>query len=125
MLTLRFIPYNEIHALSSYDRIKKIVDLAKEDQIILIEGKLKKTEEVELIKRTMEEISDKFKGIEIAEVNPQENKDVQFFQKVKDEVINFLLGDRIGFTVIGPATIVKEIKQDPNKIQLLTKDKKK
>ena len=35
-----------------------------------------------------------------------------------------LLGDRQGLTVIGPATIVKEIKKDPNKIELLTKEGK-
>ena len=35
-----------------------------------------------------------------------------------------LLGDRQGLTVIGPATIVKEIKKDPNKIELLTKEAK-
>ena len=29
-----------------------------------------------------------------------------------------MLGNRIGFTIIGPATIVREIKQDPGKIQL-------
>ena len=33
-----------------------------------------------------------------------------------------LLGNRQGLTIIGPASIVKEIKQDPDKIQLLTKD---
>jgi hypothetical protein len=31
------------------------------------------------------------------------------------------LGERQGLTIIGPASIVKEIKKDPNKIQLLTK----
>jgi len=34
--------------------------------------------------------------------------------------INLLLGDRNGITIIGPASIVKEIKKDPNKIELLT-----
>jgi len=122
MVTLRFIPYNEIHYLSSKERISKLVELAKQDLIILLEGKLKKTEEAELIKKTMEEISDKFKGIEIAEVYPESKKDVAFFKRLRDEFINLLLGDRQGFTVVGPATIVKEIKKDPNKIELLTKE---
>jgi len=121
MLTLRFIPYNELHWLSSQERTKKIVELAKEDMILLIEGKIKKTEEAELIKKTMEEISDKFKGIEIAEIHPERNKDVHFFLKLKEELINRILGDRVGFTVVGPASIVKEIKQNPNKIELFTR----
>jgi len=31
-----------------------------------------------------------------------------------------LLGNRSGLTIIGPANVVKEIKQDPDKIQLFT-----
>ncbi|MBW2988580.1 DUF2073 domain-containing protein [Candidatus Woesearchaeota archaeon] len=122
MLTLRFIPYYQLREMSSQERIAKIVEYAKEDNIILIEGKLRKTEEVDLIKKTMEEISDKFKGIEIAEIYPERKKDVAFFTRIRDEFINFILGDRQGFTIIGPATIIKEIKKDPNRIQLLTKE---
>ena len=40
-------------------------------------------------------------------------------------IIKTLMGDREGITVIGPATIVKEIKRDPNKIELFTKEIKK
>jgi hypothetical protein len=32
-----------------------------------------------------------------------------------------VLGDRRGMTIIGPANVVQEIKQDPDKIQLFTK----
>ena len=52
----------------------------------------------------------------------QQKKDLPFFKNVKTNFVNLMLGDRSGFTVIGPATIVKEIKKDPNKIQLLTND---
>ncbi len=124
MLTLRFIPYNEHSSLSSGERVARIVKIAKEDKIILLEGKLKKTEEAELIKKTMEEISNRFKGIEIAEIYP-EKQDESFFSKLKEDLITLLLGNRQGFTIIGPATIVKEIKKDPNKIELLTKEPKK
>jgi len=37
-------------------------------------------------------------------------------------MVNMLLGDRQGFTIIGPATIVKEIKNDPDKIELMMQD---
>ncbi len=120
MLTLQFIPYTEIESLSSAKRIRKLLKIVKENKILLLEGRLKKQEEAELIKRTMEEIDDSFKGIEIGVVFPDE-KDTAFFAKIKKNIVNMLLGDRRGFTIIGPATIVKEIKQDPNKIQLFTK----
>ena len=44
---------------------------------------------------------------------------------MKSGMLNLVLGDRQGFTVIGPATIIKEIKKDPNKIELFTKDTRK
>jgi hypothetical protein len=36
-----------------------------------------------------------------------------------------LLGDRSGLTIIGPASVVKAIKKDPNKIELYTSEKRK
>mgnify|MGYP001609288910 CR=1 FL=1 len=36
-----------------------------------------------------------------------------------------ILGDREGLTVIGPATVVKAIRRDPNNIKLFTFDLKK
>lgn len=123
-LTLHFIPYAEIEDLGSARRVKKIMDIVKENKIVLLEGKLKKQEETDLIEITMEEISDKFKGIELAVISP-EKKDRDFFKKMKHNLFGLLLGDRIGFTIIGPAAIVKEIKKDPDKIELFTQDIKK
>lgn len=124
MITLHFIPYAEIEDLGSARRVKKILDITKEDKIVLLEGRLKKEEETDLIAITMEEITPKFKGIELAVINPKK-KDRAFFKKIKSNVIDFLLGDRQGFTIIGPATIVKQIRKDPDKIELFTKDVKK
>lgn len=117
-LTLQFIPYHEIEGLSSVKRIQKLLALVKREKIILLEGRLRSHEEAELIRKTMEQISDKFKGIELAVINP-ETVGAAFFQRVKAALVNFLLGNRTGFTVIGPASIVREIKQDPGKVQLL------
>lgn len=124
MLTLHFIPYGEIEDLGSARRVKKIVDIVKENKIVLLEGRLKKEEETDLIAITMEEINKKFKGVELAVINPQK-KNLAVFKKFKTGFVNMLLGDRQGFTIIGPATIVKEIKKDPDKIELFTKDVKK
>ena len=110
MLTLHFIPYGEIEELGSARRVKKILDIVKENKIVLLEGKLKKEEETDLIAITMEEITAKFKGVELAVINPKK-KDQAFFRKIRGGVVNLLLGDRQGFTIIGPATVVKEIKK--------------
>lgn len=123
MLTLQFIPYNQIAKLDSNRKISKILKLVKEDNIVLLEGRMSKQEETELIKKTMEEIKGKFKGIEISTIY-EEDENKAFYAKIKKLFYNLLLGNRRGFTIIGPASIIKEIKKDPNKIQLLTTDKK-
>ena len=120
-LTLQFVPYHEIESLGSARRVKKLIDIVKENKIVLLQGRLKKEEETDLIEITMEEIGDKFKGIELAVINP-EPKDRAFLKKMRNNFFGFLLGDRQGLTIIGPASIVKEIKKDPNKIELYTKN---
>lgn len=121
MLTLQYIPHSEIENLSSEDRIAKLLQLVKTDKILLVEGRLKSEEETELIRKTMESINDKFIGIELSVIYP-EDKDAAFFQRLQQFFINAILGSRRGMTIIGPANVVKEIKQDPGKIQLFTDD---
>ena len=124
MVTLSFMPYSEIEGLSSVGRIRKLLNVAKENKIVLLQGRLKKEEETELIKATMEEINKDFKGIELAVIDPNAGN-VAGVKKVRNAVFGMLLGDRQGMTIIGPASVVKEIKKDPTKIELLTKETKK
>lgn len=123
MLTLRFVSYTEIEPLSSVGRIRKLLNIAKENKIVVLQGKLKKDEEKELIKATMEEINEEFKGIELAVIDDV-NDEVTGFSRLRNTLISTFLGDRQGLTVIGPASVVKEIKKDPHKIELLTGDAK-
>lgn len=123
MLTIQFIPYSDIEDLSIDEKIKKILNIVKDEKIIVMEGRLQKKEEAELIKATMERINDRFKGIEIAVIYP-DNRKATMGKKFKQGLAGLLLGDRQGLTVIGPATLIKEMKKDPNKIQLLTATRK-
>lgn len=121
MLTLQFVPYSEIEYISSVGRIRKLLNIAKENRIVLLEGRLKKEEETELIKATMEEINKDFKGIELSIIYPNK-KESDLFKRLKRNFVNMLLGDRQGLTIIGPASVVREIKKDPDKIQLFTEE---
>ncbi len=124
MLTLRFVSYAEIEGLSSLGRIRKLLNIAKENKIVVLQGKLRREEEKEMIKATMEEINEEFKGIELAVIDDS-NVEASGIAWVKQGIINKILGDRQGMTIIGPASIVKEIKKDPKKIELFTTDLKK
>ena len=123
MITLELVPHSEIEKLSSVGRIRKLLKIAKEHKIALLEGRLAQEEEAELIKATMEEIDDEFKGIELAVIYPQKPAG-GMLARAKSSFIEYLLGNRSGLTIIGPASVVKAIKRDPTKIQLLTRDLK-
>ena len=45
MLTLQIVPYSEIVDLSSLGRIRKLLNIAKENKIVLLQGRLTKEEE--------------------------------------------------------------------------------
>ena len=115
MVTLQLVPYSEIELLSSVGRIRKLLNIAKEDKIVLLQGRLRKEEEAELIKVT----------IELAVIDPSVSQKLTGVSKFRASLVNALLGERQGLTVIGPASVVKEIKRDPSKIELLTNEGKK
>ena len=119
MLTLEFIPYNDIEHLDSQARIDKLLEIVKQEKIILMQGRLKPEEETLLISETMSQIHDKFRGVEICTIFPEE-KNLQFFNKFKKEMVKALIGHRDGVTIIGPSSIVKEIRKNPNKVELFT-----
>ena len=121
MVTFQFIPYTEVENLSSAKRVNKLLNIVKDEKIVIMEGRLKKEEEADLIEITMEEISPIFKGIELSVIYPDKNKQ-DAKQRIRGIFANLLLGDRQGLTIIGPATIVKKIEKNPDKIELFTKE---
>lgn len=119
MVTLQYMPHKEIQGLDSEKRLNKILKVVKTDKIVLLEGRLKAEEEAMLIQKTMEQINENFTGVELVS-SPELNS--TWLSKVKSRLVSMLLGNRYGFTIIGPAKIIKEIRQDPSKIQLLAED---
>ena len=118
-LTLQFVPFEEINSLAPEKRINRLLDIVKKDKIVLLQGRLKPSEEAWLIQKTMEYVSKDFKGIELCTIYP-EARNAQLFSQMKGLLVKFLMGSREGLTMIGPANIIKEIKRDPGKIELLT-----
>lgn len=123
MLTLQYVPYSEIAPLASQQRIDTLLNIVREESIVVMEGQLTKSEETQLIRQTMVEIDETFKGIEIATIDPFSSGE-GFINKMRQEFLNIVMGQRRGMTIIGPATVVKKIKQDPKKIYLFTTARK-
>jgi len=119
-VSLQFVPHAEIAYLSSFKRVKFLVELAIQNKILLVQGALDSTEQADLIEETMRRIkgSSRFKGIEIATFVPQ-TKGISMLDALREGVARALIGNRDQFTIIGPASVVREIKKDPTKIELL------
>ena len=49
MVTFQFVPYQEIESLTSNKRLSKLLGIVKENKIVVMEGRLKKEEEADLI----------------------------------------------------------------------------
>lgn len=118
-LTLSFIPYAEIEGKSSGERVRKLLGFILKNRIIIMQGKLKPEEEVRLIEDTMALIGNikNFRGVELAVVNPN-GENASFFDKIRRGLANALVGQRDTLTIIGPASVVREIKKDPSRIDL-------
>lgn len=118
-LTIQFVPFSEIESLSSIERIKKLLKLVIANKIVLLQGRLKPQEEARLIEDTMVLIDTVkgFKGVELA-VLSQKAEQTPFFSKFRRGIAKMLVGEQDAVTIIGPATIVREIRKDPSKIEL-------
>jgi hypothetical protein len=105
--------------LDSDERIKKILGILLGNNILILQGKLTANEESRLIGDTMAMIGHiaNFKGIELAVISGNGGESI--LGKMKKGIANALAGgDFSAITVMGPATIVKEIKRNPKKIEL-------
>lgn len=115
-VSIQYIPHSEVFGLTSEARVTKLLDYVKENKIVLLEGQLRKEEETTLIAETMRQISKKFKGIELATIQP-DAQELSALAKVRNTIAKVVLGKKDGLTVIGPATVVRQIKQDPASLQ--------
>ena len=121
---MQYVPFEEVSNLDSERKIQKLIKIVKQDKLVLMEGTLTSQEEADLIEETMETIDSKFKGIEITSFNPLEKSNKQIHDRLKQLFIQFIFGRRRGLTIIGPANIVREIRKDPNRIQLFLSNRR-
>ena len=120
--SIQFLPYSEIRGLDSNQRIKKILNIVLGNNILILQGRLDPEEETRLIGDTMAIIGHvkNFKGVELAVISG--NGKEGFIGRFRNNLVSTIAGGDIGaVTIIGPATIIKEIKRNPKKIELLLK----
>ncbi len=121
-LTLQFIPFSEIVRLESIGRIKKLLKIVLDNKVVVLQGRLHPHEETRLIEDTMIMIGNikGFKGVELAVITP-DTRTQTFFNKFANGVAKALTGQENALTIIGPASIVKDMKKDPSKLEVMMK----
>lgn len=116
---VQVLSYSLLNNLDSIEKVNKILAIAKKGDVVMIEGRMTANEETFLISQAMANVSGKFSGVEVAFLDSQ--KSLSFLEKIKKSLIQALAKDRMGITVIGPSKIIKEIKMNPNKLEILFK----
>ena len=117
---IQVLPFNEVKDMGISERVKKILKIVLGNKIVILHGRLRPEEEARLIEDTMAMVDHvkSFKGIELAVIEPN-MKGKSVFVKFKHGFAKRLVGDNSALTIIGPATIIKEIKRDPKKLEVL------
>jgi len=110
MIKIKFMPYEVVK-----EDFRKIMKALQKDSLVLIDAKLDPEEEADLIRGTMEKFSDKFTGIELSSIAAPEATNLE---KIRNVIAERLTGKKRGFTIIGPAGIVRKIKKNPQELQV-------
>ena len=119
-LRIHVMPFSEVKDMGIAERVKTVLNLVLGNRVVILHGRLRAEEEARLIEDTMAMMDHvkNFKGIELAVIEP-DMKEAGIFAKMKQGIAKSLVGDNAALTVIGPASIIKEIKKDPRKIEVM------
>lgn len=119
-VSLHIMPFSEIRDLSITERVRKILHLVLGNKVLLIQGRLRPEEEIRLIEDTMAMVDHvkSFKGIELSVIEPDMGNE-SVFMKIRKGIAKTLVGHHNALTIVGPASLVKEIKKDPKKLEVL------
>jgi hypothetical protein len=110
-IQIEFISSEALKPMNEQGRTNYILRSVKKNKILVLDGMLSPEEEKTLIQETMKKIDAQFPGIEISTLGRSEDD-------LKTRLIRLLGGTLGGITVIGPSKLVKEIKKDPNRLNL-------
>jgi len=113
-LKIVFLPTKQLYEKKDNEIFKKIINEVQQGNIVLIEKNISPLFEGQLIKETMKNVSDTFEGIEFVRLDLNE-KNKNTFEAIKTTISKLLVGERV-LTLIGPSSIIKNIKRDPNAI---------
>ncbi|MFP4401619.1 MAG: DUF2073 domain-containing protein [Candidatus Nanoarchaeia archaeon] len=116
-MEVKIISNSVLKGLESSKKVDKIYRLVKDGSLVVIEGRLNNDEELALTSKSLKHVNESFSGIDIAFLN--KSKENNLFEKLRYKLAAYLLRYEIGITVVGPSKKVKELKMNPEQIDIL------
>ena len=110
---IEVISAKALYGKSQSEKLAFILNAVKKNKnkILVLEEPLSRSEEKDLISKTMPLVSKDFPGIEIASIGEE-------VSDLRSQFLKFLGGKTTGLTVIGPSKLVRQVKRDPNSLSL-------
>ena len=112
-LKIDFISTNLLSGLTMNQKIATIIKKVRDNHIVVLDESLDFIEEAKLVTSTMEAIDTEFQGIEFCTLPRKGGVLTEYFAKAV-ETVTGKPTSRPGLTLVGPSTIIREIKRDPN-----------
>ena len=97
-----YINSGDYFNMNKVERIKKIVELLKNKNIVIIDSVIPPNDELEIIKDVINNVNHVFKGIEISTIKKEEEG---FFNRLFSKKTK-------GLTIIGPSNLVKKLEKE-------------
>jgi len=110
-IQIEFLSSQALSGKQPKQKLSSILDLVKKGKIVVLEEPLSATEEAELISSTMSSIGSKFSGIEISRLG-------ESAEGIRAAAIQLLGGKTAGLTIVGPSSLVRQIKRNPGKLSV-------
>lgn len=118
-VTIEFMSRDKLKDSDFDEKMDLVLQKVKEDKILVMEEALSPEEKKELITRSVEEINEKFPGIEFSGLEDS--------AKLTDKFLNTLskvfLGQerRSGITIVGNSDVMEKISEDRDSVSLMAK----
>jgi len=126
-LKMDFVSSNVLNEKSEKSRIKYVLEIVSDGTILVTDGVMAPTEELNLIRETMRRVDSGFPGIEVCSLK----RETEGYQKILEQVseqkhrVQKILSKirgrdppkinlKYGMTLIGPSRLIKEIKKNPD-----------
>lgn len=118
-VTIEFISRDKLKESDFDEKMDLVLQKVKDDKILVMEEALAPEEKKELITRSVEEINEKFPGIEFSGLEDS----AKLTDKFLNTLSRVLLGQerRTGITIVGNSDVMEKISEDRDSVSLMAK----